>query len=99
MPAATHAMEIFGASNSELLSLQRLAAATMTPSALGRPLTALRLIKGDPAEKAAIAPLLRWSREVWDSANSMPKAFSLAQLSRLWRQGSPGFNVSTETWK
>ena len=90
MPAAAHAAEVFGASDAELLRLQRIAAAAQSPSAQGRSLTALRLVRGDPAERAAIAPLLRWCREVWDAARGVPSAHSLSQLRGLWVRASPG---------
>ena len=90
VPAAAHAADIFGVSEAELLALQRMAAAAQTPSAQGRSLTALRLVRDDPAEEAAVAPLLRWCREVWEAANTVRRAFTMPQLRSMWTRALPG---------
>ena len=98
VPAAAHAVEIFGLSDRELLRAQRIAAAAQTPSAQGRSLTALRFVKEDPSEKAAIAPLLRWARECWEAVCGSPRAITLPQLRALWLQGKPGRALLWRRW-
>ena len=90
IPAAAHACEIMGVSDAELHRFQRLAAQVMTPKAKRRSLTALRLVKQDPAEVAAFAPILRWSKEVWLAVTGSAHAMRLPEMRRLWPAAFPG---------
>ena len=67
VPGAGYGIEIYGISDTELTTAQQLAACVETPSAGGRSLTRLRLVRADPTVSLAIASILRWACEVWDA--------------------------------
>ena len=90
VPAAGHAADIFGLDDVELLRTRRLAASVLTPSAGGRSLTRLLLVRGDATLRSAVAPLLRWAREVWDSSNGARGAMRIGQLRQAWHEARPG---------
>jgi len=60
LSAAIYGAPVNGFSDSELQNLRRLAATAMTPTAQGRSLTALMLVRGDPTWSAAVAPIAQW---------------------------------------
>ena len=64
---ATYGAAVHGFSDRELVQIQRVAASSMTPSAKGRSLTALLLVRGDPTWRAAVAPLQQWARATWNA--------------------------------
>ena len=89
VPAATHAAEVYGINDMELKRIRRLTADTMKPSAQGRSLQALRLVVGDPTAQVALAPALRWSREVWHASVGRAGAMPLPRLRRMWTDARP----------
>ena len=73
-PSITYGASIAGYSDNELLKQRRLLSKLMKPSARGRSLEALHLLKGDPMEFLAHAPILAWCTECWAAscaANSL----------------------------
>ena len=90
MPATIYGAEVNGLSESELVSLQRVAASAMRPTAGGRSLSTTLLLNGDVTWKATAAPIVRWAKEVWNaSITSQPRGFTLPELNRLWSQARP----------
>ena len=60
--ATAYGAAVNGVSDSELGKVTRIGAAGMSPGAMGRSLTALLALKGDPAWRAAVGPILQWIR-------------------------------------
>ncbi len=83
-PAATYGAAVNGVSNRELIAIRRMAAAAFQPSAKGRSLSVLLRMFDDPSWRAGVEPILRWSLEVWLSANSSPLALPLPVLRKVW---------------
>ena len=86
-PSLTYGAACYGISNTELLRLRRTLSRTMKPTARGRSLDALHLIKGDPMDTQAHAPILAWSSECWRAscaAGGIGCRLTLADLSRAW---------------
>ena len=97
--------------DAEMQQLQRIAAASTSPTAARRSLTALRLVRDDPTGGCAFAPIIRWAKEVWAAsycaaagdgkedgvrrARPDPNAYSLDQLEHLWKTARPG---ATRAW-
>jgi len=87
LPAMTYGVEVLGVSNIELKDMQKQALAAMTPATRGRSKSAVFTAKGDPTWRPAVAPVLRWAKEVWEAVSpSYPAAprISLKQLREVW---------------
>ena len=77
--------------------MQRLASAAHSPMTAGRSLSALWLWYEDPTTSSAVAPILRWSKEVWLAAThprgetgehgQFLKVLNLPALRRFWERG------------
>eukprot|EP00959_Pyramimonas_sp_CCMP1952_P011562 242636-Pyramimonas_sp.AAC.1 len=65
LPGVLYGSEVRGVTDYELLYLRRAAARTIKPSVGGRPVALLPHLIGDPARIGAIAPILRWRKEVF----------------------------------
>ena len=65
LPAMSYGGEVNGFSDREWRSTQRVAGAALAGAVSGRSLTATLLLHGDPTWRLAVAPALRWHREVW----------------------------------
>ena len=65
LPAMSYGGEVNGFSDREWRSLQRVAGAAIAGACSGRSLTSTLLLHGDPTWRAAVAPALRWQREIW----------------------------------
>ena len=76
--AATYGATVNGVSDRELLQLRRTAAAAMSPSARGRSLSALLILRGDPCWAAAVAPLTQWIRASWKKLKSIVNPLAVA---------------------
>ena len=96
-PAAMYGDEISGISDVEWRSMQRLASAAHSPMTAGRSLSALWLWYEGPTTSSAVAPILRWSKEVWLAAThprgetgehgQFLKVLNLPALRRIWERG------------
>ena len=96
LPAAAYGAEVTGLSDGQLLALQRIVASGLSPSSHGRSLTATLTVNEDRSFVAAGAPIVRWAREVWNSAaGADPRAYSLPELRRLWEAADAW---STSKW-
>jgi exonuclease III len=87
LSAATYGAPVHGFSDNELRSLRRLVASSMTPSAQGRSLSALMLIRGDPTWRAAVAPISQWIRATWHAAHDhelVGRGITLDALTKAW---------------
>ena len=71
LPEAAFAAEVWGMDNVELGNLRGAAAATMKPSSKGRSRSVMLSILGDPVWQAAVAPVIRYAKEVWRAALSI----------------------------
>jgi len=83
----TYGVEVLGVSNSELKEMQRQALSAMTPATRGRSKSAVFTAKGDPTWRPAVAPVLRWAKEVWEAVSpSYPAAprIPLKRLREVW---------------
>ena len=77
--------------------MQRLASAAHSPMTAGRSLSALWLWYEDPTTSSVVAPILRWSKEVWLAAThprgetgehgQFLKVLNLPALRRIWERG------------
>ena len=83
-PQGGYGAEITGVSNIELKSLRRSLAAAAGPKAGGRSLTAVLLLEGDDAWRAATAPIARWAAEVWAAGCGFVGGLSLRELRCIW---------------
>jgi len=83
LPAMTYGVEVLGVSNSELKDMQRQALQTMTPATRGRSKSAVFTAKGDPTWRPAVAPVLRWAKEVWEAVTPSYPAAPRIPLNRL----------------
>jgi hypothetical protein len=89
--------EIYGVSDYELLRLRRQAASVLQPSASGRSLTALLLSHGEPCWYASVAPMVRWSKEIWIAHHrTYPHCLSLPELREAW---DVGFSGDSPLWR
>ncbi len=73
-----YASEVHGLSDGELLAVRRTAAAAMRPRARGRSLQMLLALHRDPCWRAAVGPLLQYTRAVWRAAR---RGYGRAELS------------------
>ena len=69
--ATEYGAAVNGIDDAELHSLRKIGASGMSPSAGGRSLTALMILKGDPAWRAATAPISQWVKVAWQDKNPM----------------------------
>ena len=69
--AIDHGAEINGASDKEWTMLRKIAAAAQAASTAGTSMRAILLLHGDPTWKPAVAPALKWHKEIWaaDASN------------------------------
>ena len=67
-PAAMYGDEVSSISDVEWRSMQRLASTAHSPLTADRSLSALWLWCEDPTTSSVIAPIFRWSKEVWLAA-------------------------------
>ena len=65
LAGVTYGIEVHGASNCEMQSFRRATGAAMKPSTRMRSLSCLLQLESAPAWFAAVAPMLRYSNEVW----------------------------------
>ena len=79
-PQAGYGTDLAGLSNAELLTLRRCLVVGSGPKAQGRSLEAVLLLEGDSAWSSAMAPVVRWAREVWFASTGVGGGFSLPQL-------------------
>ena len=89
--------DVSGISDVEWRSMQRLASAAHSPLTAGRSLSALWLWYEDPTASSIMAPILRWSKEVWLAAThprgetgehgQFLKVLNLPALRRIWERG------------
>ena len=96
-PAAMYGDEVSGILDVEWRSLQRLALAAQSPLTAGRSLSALWLWYEDPTASSLVAPILRWSKEVWLAAThprgeigehgQFLNVFNVPALRRIWERG------------
>ncbi len=68
LPAMVYGAEVGGVSDTELALVRKVAAAALRPRARGRSLNMTLLIHGDPAWRAATAPVCQYVRMVWRAA-------------------------------
>ena len=90
LSAAIYGAPVNGFSDSELQNLRRLAATAMTPTAQGRSLTALMLVRGDPTWSAAVAPIAQWVRAAWAAEHDpvcVGRGIDVEFLSKAWHEG------------
>ena len=85
--AMEYGAAVHGVSDSELLNLQRVACAGMSPSAGGRSRTALLALSGDPTWRAATAPILQWIRVMTKDSVRLEGDTSAADLAQAWTEG------------
>ena len=84
-PQAAFGTEVTGLSDVQLQGLRTELGRGLTPSAQGRSLDAVCLVKGDLAAASAVAPLAQWSRMVWTATTEpMHPAVKLSDLSAGW---------------
>eukprot|EP00959_Pyramimonas_sp_CCMP1952_P247192 5166868-Pyramimonas_sp.AAC.1 len=77
--------EVYGVSDRELLALRRMGMSTIKPRAQGRSLSVISLLEGDPPWRAAVAPIIRWSREIWIlQTHSFEWSLSWAEIRSGW---------------
>ena len=85
--------EINGFSDKELLTVQRICGAATASCASGRSLTATLLLHGDQTWKLAVAPALRWQKEIWRASApavaigkfTRPAIFNMDELQLYWQ--------------
>ena len=83
-PQGSYGAEISGFSDNDVLSSRRSLAAGAGPRASGRSLSAVLLLEGDDTCRAAVAPIVRWSDEVWRAVSGLGGGLSLPELRRIW---------------
>ena len=82
----TYDAETHGISDYELANTRRSLASTLKPSAGQRSLTSLLILYNDPTWRAAVAPIMRFSKEVWGSQVRLTdRALSFGVLGRAWK--------------
>eukprot|EP00959_Pyramimonas_sp_CCMP1952_P144740 3029578-Pyramimonas_sp.AAC.1 len=65
--------------------MRRQAFSTVRPFSKGRSLKAVSLLSDDPCWRAACAPLLRWSKEIWLAQTHVhPFSVQHPELRRNW---------------
>ena len=99
-PAMTYGCEVTGLADAELLTVQRFGALALPPGGAGRSLSAVLALHGDDSFYPAIAPLLQWSKEVWNATTQWGLAgvgMSLPELRRSWQSALGGTN--TPEWR
>eukprot|EP00959_Pyramimonas_sp_CCMP1952_P044206 923984-Pyramimonas_sp.AAC.1 len=88
--------EVYGVSDRELLGLRRMGMSTIKPRAQGRSLSVISLLEGAPPWRAAVASIVRWSREIWIlQTHSFAWSLSWAELRAGWEQV---FQVDDLSW-
>ena len=85
LTAIAHGAEINGISDSELRTVQGIAAAASVPSAAGRSMAATRLLKENGVWRAATATAARWQKEAWRAKRGSWKAkLNTTELESAW---------------
>ena len=96
----TYGCEVTGLADAELLTVQRFGALALPPGGAGRSLSAVLALHGDDSFYPALAPLLQWSKEVWNATTQWGLAgvgMSLPELRRSWQSALGGTN--TPAWR
>ncbi len=81
-----YASEVHGLSEGELLAVRRAAAAAMRPRARGRSLNMMLALYRDPAWRAAVGPLLQYTRTVWRASRRgrFRAELSVTEIRQAW---------------
>ena len=98
LPSLTFGAEVHGLSDFEWDRLQIAAASTMQPSAKMRYRTSLLILSQDPTWYPAVAPIVRYSNEIWANQTKLfPFVPPWAELRQAWSCifGNPG----PKTWR
>ena len=92
--------EVNGLSDSEVRDLHRHAGRLVKPWGRGRILSVALLASGDPVAKPAVAPAVRWVKEVWAALMGPRSAGGLRQLtlSRLAEAWRASADRPPRTW-
>eukprot|EP00959_Pyramimonas_sp_CCMP1952_P032819 688040-Pyramimonas_sp.AAC.2 len=85
LPGVLYGVEVHGCSDGEVHHIRRSLGRAMQPSAGGRSLAILMISEYYPARLAAVAPVVRWGKEVWITASKItPLSLSFAALRSAW---------------
>ena len=90
LPSANYGMQVTGLDNKQLAQLQRAAAASLPPKAMGASRTAKLVLHGDLSAPSGVAATLKWATETWRASSAAPGTaiFGLAEMARYWNQAS-----------
>ncbi|CAK0881295.1 unnamed protein product, partial [Prorocentrum cordatum] len=85
LPGVLYGSECHGISDGELHRVRQQAGSVMGPSCKGRSLTSLLVMEDEPTWLAAVAPIVRHSKELWCAhAGAHRWCFSFAELREAW---------------
>ncbi|CAK0842652.1 unnamed protein product, partial [Prorocentrum cordatum] len=86
LPGVLYGSEVHGISDGELHRIRQQAGSVMGPSCKGRSLTSLLILEDEPTWLAAVAPLVRYSKELWCAHSGAYRwCFSFTELREAWR--------------
>ena len=93
-PAMDVGAEVNGVSNTELHTLQKIAGVASAAAVSGRSLRATLILRGNPTWKPAVAPALKWHREIWHASSSHfnrgGRRLTTAQMESRWITAAKG---------
>ena len=85
LPSLTYGAAIHGVSDFVLKGIRRSIGKTLTRSSGGRSLTRALILAEDPSWHCSVAPILRWSKEIWSAQTRLyPHSFGIKDLKSYW---------------
>ncbi len=102
-PASAYDAPIWGLTDREVLAQRRTAAVAMRPRARGRSLTITNLLHGTPTARLEVAPVLHYSRAVWQAVVAREAAASrgcgLPDIGGWWNEAMGLYSGAAEAYE